>query len=245
MMINENGQNSNDLRNEIFQLMNETLGLDDLKTLCFLLRNEFDNLPGEGKSGKIRELILSSERQGTLKNLIATLSEYRPKVQWPTIEAEENRDEASPELSEREIELIVRGLNAAETRSNERMGLFAKELVDYFRNLASGSSYLNIEGKWTSSIKQVDMANDENFNNHIVQISQIGSSVTFDGKSDGYSWTGEGRLISNILIFRWELDNEENGINIMTVMPDSNIIDGRWFNHLGNSGAEIYERISN
>jgi len=241
-MINDNEQNSNELPKEIFRLMNETFSLENIKTLCFMIDNDYDNLPGEGKNGKIRELILSVERQGALKDLIATLSEYRPKVKWPTIEAEGNTDEASPELSKREIELIVRGLNAAETRSNERMGILARELVDNIRFAASDSSYPNIEGKWESSVKRVDMVNDGDFKNHIVKISQIGSSVTLQGRSEGYDWTGDGRLISNILIFRWELDHEENGINIMTVNPDSNIIDGKWFNYLGNSGTDIYER---
>ena len=243
-MSNDNGQNSIDLRNEIFQLMNETLGLDDLKTLCFMLGNEYDNLPGEGKSGKIRELIQSVERQGTVKILVATLSEYRPNVKWPPAEGEETTDEASPELSEREIELIVRGLKAVEARSNERMGLLAKELVDSFKYAASSLSYPNIEGKWASSVIQADMIIDENFKNHVVNISQIGSSVTLEGRSEGFNWTGNGRLISNILIFRWELDNKENGINIMTVMPDSNIIEGKWLNHLGVSGADMYKRLS-
>ncbi|VAW29860.1 hypothetical protein MNBD_CHLOROFLEXI01-4223 [hydrothermal vent metagenome] len=45
--------------------MNETFSLENIKTLCFMIDNDYDNLLGEGKNGKIRELILRIRSQIT------------------------------------------------------------------------------------------------------------------------------------------------------------------------------------
>ena len=45
--------------------------LDSLRTLCFRLGLDFDDLPGETKAGRARELILALERQGRVAELWA------------------------------------------------------------------------------------------------------------------------------------------------------------------------------
>ena len=45
--------------------------LDSLRTLCFRLGLDYDDLPGESKAGRARELILALERQGRVAELWA------------------------------------------------------------------------------------------------------------------------------------------------------------------------------
>lgn len=55
--------------------------LEELRTLCFDLGVEFDDLPGEGKTAKIRELIKQCRRAGMLDDLIAaTRGDHGPII---------------------------------------------------------------------------------------------------------------------------------------------------------------------
>lgn len=54
--------------------------LDELKTLCFELGVDYDNLPGEGKRGKARELILHESRRRGLTKLATLLERDHPQA---------------------------------------------------------------------------------------------------------------------------------------------------------------------
>jgi tetratricopeptide (TPR) repeat protein len=58
----------------------EHYGLEELRTLCFDLGANYDDLPGETLSGKARELILWAGRERQLEKLLAALRESRPDV---------------------------------------------------------------------------------------------------------------------------------------------------------------------
>lgn len=62
--------------------INKHFGEDDLKTLCFDLDVDYENLAGETKSSKARELILELERQGRLPELVERCKRARPNVLW-------------------------------------------------------------------------------------------------------------------------------------------------------------------
>lgn len=60
--------------------------LDEFRTLCFDVGVDYDDLPGESKSGKARELITFLDRQGRLHDLIHRCAELRPRVwQHPSV----------------------------------------------------------------------------------------------------------------------------------------------------------------
>jgi predicted component of type VI protein secretion system len=56
----------------------------ELNDLCFDLGIDYDNLAGQTKSAKARELILYIQRRGWLNQLIARCRELRPNLDWPT-----------------------------------------------------------------------------------------------------------------------------------------------------------------
>jgi tetratricopeptide (TPR) repeat protein len=55
---------------------------NDLRELCFELDLDYDNLAGENKAGKLRELILHQVRNGRYDELVATTWRLRPNAPW-------------------------------------------------------------------------------------------------------------------------------------------------------------------
>lgn len=67
-------------RTSLLQFLVQHYTLDGLKTLCFNLFVDYDNLGGDTKNAKARELILNLERAGRLEELIAVLSREQPRA---------------------------------------------------------------------------------------------------------------------------------------------------------------------
>jgi hypothetical protein len=61
-------------------LLVERFNLEELRTLCFDLGVEYENLPGEGKSAKARELVAHLARRGRTQELVRLIVELRPDV---------------------------------------------------------------------------------------------------------------------------------------------------------------------
>ena len=64
------------------KLLAEFFNVDELKTLCFDLGVEFENLAGETLEGKTRELVKGCYKKGLLDELLALCQESRPNVTW-------------------------------------------------------------------------------------------------------------------------------------------------------------------
>lgn len=62
---------------QLHQLMTASLGLLEFQTLCFHLELDPDDFPPQGKSDKMRHLIVSMARQKQLVHLLATLEDLR------------------------------------------------------------------------------------------------------------------------------------------------------------------------
>jgi hypothetical protein len=56
---------------------------EELRTLCFELGIDYDDLPAQGKKNRARELIYECERGHRLDTLIALCLQKRPHVDWP------------------------------------------------------------------------------------------------------------------------------------------------------------------
>ncbi len=80
----------------LLQQMDDALNDDDLRTLCFELEVDYDNLAGDTKRGKARELILELRRQGQVATLIDELSEMRSHVSWERPAAPQVRAHEAP-----------------------------------------------------------------------------------------------------------------------------------------------------
>lgn len=65
-------------RNSLLNFLARHYTLDELKTLCFKLFIDFDNLSGDTKNAKARELILHLERSGRMNDLSPVLGREKP-----------------------------------------------------------------------------------------------------------------------------------------------------------------------
>lgn len=67
-------------RTALLQFLVQHYTLDGLKTLCFNLFVDYDNLSGDTKNAKARELILNLERAGRLEELIVVMGREQPRA---------------------------------------------------------------------------------------------------------------------------------------------------------------------
>jgi len=63
---------------------------EELRTLCFDLRVDYEILPGEGKEAKARELVAYFERRGRIPELVGLCAQLRPDVPWSDTPAPED-----------------------------------------------------------------------------------------------------------------------------------------------------------
>jgi hypothetical protein len=70
-------------RTTLRALMTSVFDVSDLKNICFDLGIDYENLEGNKKDDKIRELIKHCERSRVLENLVSRCQEKRPNSIWP------------------------------------------------------------------------------------------------------------------------------------------------------------------
>ncbi|KAA3665258.1 MAG: hypothetical protein DWQ04_01515, partial [Chloroflexi bacterium] len=67
------------------QLLEKHFNKSELRDICFELDIDFENLPGQTKRDKVRELITFCHRHGSSPKLQTNLRKLRPAVDWPDI----------------------------------------------------------------------------------------------------------------------------------------------------------------
>lgn len=84
-----------DLLKEFLIKLHELLDLhfseEDIRTMCFYLGVDYDNLPAQGKANKARELILHFQRLDRIQNIIKLGQEMRPSIDWEDVPQEFQR----------------------------------------------------------------------------------------------------------------------------------------------------------
>jgi predicted transcriptional regulator len=67
---------------DLLPILSARFDLEELRTLCFELGVDFDDLRGEGKTAKARELILRMQRRQQVEKLIKKIRDMRPDIDW-------------------------------------------------------------------------------------------------------------------------------------------------------------------
>ena len=75
------------LLTQLRQLLADRFNDGEIRTLCFDLGVDYDDLPGSGKADKARELVDYMDRHERLADLVRDGRQARPDVPWPAIEA--------------------------------------------------------------------------------------------------------------------------------------------------------------
>jgi tetratricopeptide (TPR) repeat protein len=71
------------IKQALYQILDKYYNEQELKDLCFKLDVQYDNLAGEGKADKARELITYMERRGQLRELALTIQADRSQLIVP------------------------------------------------------------------------------------------------------------------------------------------------------------------
>lgn len=66
----------------VFNLLCRSFDEGELRTICFNLGIDYDNLEGAGKANKARELLVYLERRARTHELIEICSQQRPRLSW-------------------------------------------------------------------------------------------------------------------------------------------------------------------
>ena len=69
---------------QLREILDQRFDEGELRTLCFDLGVDYDNLPGQSKSDRARELVLHCERRDCVPELVATGRKLRPDISWPS-----------------------------------------------------------------------------------------------------------------------------------------------------------------
>lgn len=118
---------------------------------------------------------------------------------------------------------------------------FLMEIFDHLAdtNQSPSVEHLNLTGKWSGIVNGVG---------EIIEIEQHGSivflkiTVLNDDGTDAYTFKGEGRINSNIFVFSWR-EEHTSGMNVMSISPKGDVLEGKYFNQFGASGYERYKRV--
>lgn len=67
---------------ELLETLSNRFDEGELRTLCYALGIDYDDLPAVGKRNKVRELLRYAERHGRLDDVFAAGDRLRPDIDW-------------------------------------------------------------------------------------------------------------------------------------------------------------------
>lgn len=114
--------------NRLHELLNAHFDQEELRTLCFNLGVDFDSLRGEGKTSKVRELLLVLNRKNRLSELMIEISKARPLVLLPDF-ARPKKSKELPEklqaisdryLDGKDLRLLIKIITETQERNTDR-----------------------------------------------------------------------------------------------------------------------------
>jgi hypothetical protein len=65
---------------QLHQILNKSFDESELRTLCFYLGVDYDNLPDQGKENRARELITHLDRRNRVSELVQIIKQQRPDI---------------------------------------------------------------------------------------------------------------------------------------------------------------------
>jgi len=68
------------------EILDARFSREELRTLCFDLGLDYDDLPGEGKAARARELVVHMQQLGRISYLIRAAARMRSDVAWKRLE---------------------------------------------------------------------------------------------------------------------------------------------------------------
>lgn len=126
--------------------------IDDLQDLCFEMSVDFDNLPGDTKAAKARELIIFCRNRAKLGSLIEKAKLARPSLNWISESKNGGNSYAPKPTPEQQIYALVMAFNKNRHRaiSSQRTQV-ASEIAFQMRELAPSLDGQLDAARWLNS----------------------------------------------------------------------------------------------
>jgi hypothetical protein len=156
------------------QQLVQHFSLEDVKGLCFDLSIDYENIPGETKEAKARELVKFAYRQGLIPKLVQRCSELRPNEVWdkPKIYAPDELPDEWIEPLQR-LYRLVKDFNRnrhlpfsdERTRQGDEIAFTMREAAPFLFGQFDVGQWLKSDsvGKRLAAIKYLDWLQDVEF----------------------------------------------------------------------------------
>ena len=96
--------NSAKYLSDLHKQIDERFSFSEVRTLCFDMGIDFDNVPGDTKSAFIRNLLVSVAREGRLQELINLVRQERGFINWEDVPAD---FELPKSIAQEDIQQVV------------------------------------------------------------------------------------------------------------------------------------------
>jgi serine/threonine protein kinase len=130
-------------RAKLAQLLDQYFSQAELKTLCFNLGVDYDNVLGEAKENKAQELAAYLDRRGRLPELREEIARQRPHISWPDEQLVEPQDE-QPATPQKVSITLYKHREDIIGRPSELFG--RKDLLRTIKPLLRGKKHLLLHG---------------------------------------------------------------------------------------------------
>jgi uncharacterized repeat protein (TIGR01451 family) len=188
----------------LHQQIEQLFSKDELRTLCFNLGEDYDNLQGKGKVGKARELVVSMKRQGRLDELVAVCERLRPNINW------KNNPQGPESLAPSRPDITQSGDTVAKTIIQDSADLSIR-----MSGPASGITGNNFEYKLTVSNAGPLPATDVTVTDNLPSTVQFVSATASQGSCTHSGGAHGGTVTCNL----GNLKSKANATATIVVVP--------------------------
>jgi hypothetical protein len=148
------------LLNSLRNILVERFNVEELQTLCFEIGIDYENLGGQGKAGKARELVSYVDRHGLITELINAGERLRPDINWAELPVFPDKVASLPtstspggRQADRPVKILFLAANPIDT-SPLRLGEEIRE-IDHALRLAKFRDWFEIEQQWAVRVSDL------------------------------------------------------------------------------------------
>lgn len=149
-----------DLLSSLRKILADRFNAEELQTLCFEMGIEYEDLSGQGKAGKARELVAYLDRRDLIREFISVGERLRPDIDWVQLPLSA-RLAASPDSSpppfgmesNRRIRILFLAANPSDT-SPLRLGEEIRE-IEHALRLTEFRDRFEIEQQWAVRVSDL------------------------------------------------------------------------------------------
>ncbi len=143
-----------ELLNTLHDILATRFDKEELRTLCFRLGIDYDDLPAEGRENKARELLRRFNYRDNVPTLVETGKKLRPDVEWPQLAA----PDARPQPPLQQAHLFISYKHNADP--DQRLAAYLNKLLTAQGHTAFIDTTMRTGARWLKQIDEQIKASD-------------------------------------------------------------------------------------